>query len=79
MLNHKGNLIISIVKSVFTTVHLALISTGLVGCVVEAPQPSAPTEQLPAVQPKQQPNQTKQNDHDNDKDHNSDDDKDDKD
>ncbi|MEH1883066.1 MULTISPECIES: hypothetical protein [unclassified Nostoc] len=59
-----------IFKSIFATVNLALISGGLVSCVVEIPQPSTPTEQpKPGLQPTQQPNQVKQKDKDNDDKH----------
>ncbi|MEH2216831.1 MAG: hypothetical protein V7K72_06775 [Nostoc sp.] len=59
-----------IFKSIFATVNLALISGGLVSCVVEIPQPSIPTEQpKPGLQPTQQPNQVKQKDKDNDDKH----------
>ncbi|MEH1785459.1 MAG: hypothetical protein V7L23_07675 [Nostoc sp.] len=59
---------IKIFRSIFAAVNLALISGGLVSCVVEAPQPIAPTEQQkPVVQPTQQPKQAKQNDKDDDK------------
>ncbi|MFN6483437.1 MULTISPECIES: hypothetical protein [unclassified Nostoc] len=77
---------IKIFKSIFATVNLALISGGLVSCVVEAPQPIAPTEQQkPVLQPNQEPKQIRQNDKDDDdkhhdrKDDKKDDDKDDKD
>ncbi|WP_109011664.1 hypothetical protein [Nostoc commune] len=78
---------IKIFRSIFAAVNLALISGGLVSCVVEVPQPSAPPEQQkPAVQPNEQPNQIKQNDDEDDDDKDSDrkndkhdDDKDDKD
>ncbi|MEH1793591.1 hypothetical protein [Nostoc sp.] len=59
---------IKIFKSIFATVNLALISGGLVSCVVEVPQPSTPTEQpKPVLQPTQQPNQVKQKDKDGDR------------
>ena len=77
---------IKIFRSIFAAVNLALISGGLVSCVVEVPQPSAPTEQQkPVLQPKQQPNQVNQNDKDDEdkdgdrKDNKHDDDKDDND
>ncbi|MEH1893894.1 MAG: hypothetical protein V7K94_00995 [Nostoc sp.] len=72
---------IKIFKSIFATVNLALISGGLVSCVVEVPQPSTPTEQpKPVLQPTQQPNQVKQKDKDGDrKNDKKDDDKDDND
>ncbi|WP_375496571.1 hypothetical protein [uncultured Nostoc sp.] len=58
---------IKILRSIFAAVNLALISRGLVSCVVEVPQPSAPTEQQkPVVQPNEKPNQVKQNDEDDD-------------
>ncbi|MBN3922937.1 hypothetical protein [Nostoc sp. NMS4] len=57
---------IKIFRSIFAAVNFGLISGGLVSCVVEAPQPPAPTEQQkPVVQPTPQPNQTKQKDKDN--------------
>ncbi|MEH2167193.1 MAG: hypothetical protein V7K41_11060 [Nostoc sp.] len=67
MLKQTENVRIKIFKSIFAAVNLALISGGLVSCVVEAPQPPAPTEQeKPVVQPNQQPQQTKQKDKDGD-------------
>ncbi|MDM9581885.1 MULTISPECIES: hypothetical protein [unclassified Nostoc] len=67
MLKQTENVRIKIFRSIFAAVNLALISGGLVSCVIEAPQPPAPTEQQkPVVQPNQ-------NDRDDDKD---DDDKD---
>ncbi|MEH2290501.1 hypothetical protein [Nostoc sp.] len=70
MLKQTENVRIKIFRSIFAAVNLALISGGLVSCVVEAPQPVAPTEQQkPVLQPTQQPQQTKQKDKDdNDKD-----------
>lgn len=65
MSKQNGNMTIKILKSIFAAVNLALISGGLVSCVVEVPQPSAPTEQQ---KPVVQPNQVKQNDKDDDKD-----------
>ncbi|MDZ8222141.1 hypothetical protein [Nostoc sp. ChiVER01] len=56
---------IKILRSIFAAVNLAVISGGLVSCVVEVPQPSAPTEQQ---KPVVQPSQVKQNDKDDDKD-----------
>lgn len=81
MSKQNGNMTIKIIRSIFAAVNLALISGGLVSCVVEVPQPSAPTEQQkPVVQPNEQPNQVKQNDEDDDdKDGDRKDDKDDKD
>ncbi|MEH2332260.1 MAG: hypothetical protein V7K37_25065 [Nostoc sp.] len=74
---------IKIFKSIFAAVNLALISGGLVSCVVEAPQPPAPTEQQkPVVQPNQQPQQNDKDDNDKDGDRKNDkkdDDKDDND
>ncbi|WP_375494955.1 hypothetical protein [uncultured Nostoc sp.] len=68
MLKQNQNMRIKIFRSIFAAVNLALISGGLVSCVVEAPQPIAPTEQQkPVVQPTQQPKQAKQNDKDDDK------------
>lgn len=69
MLKQNGNMRIKIFRSIFAALNLALISGGLVSCVVEVPQPAPPTEQQkPVVQPTQQPNQVKQNDkHDDDK------------
>ncbi|MEH2163016.1 MAG: hypothetical protein V7K38_18815 [Nostoc sp.] len=79
-------MMIKIFRSIFATVNLALISGGLVSCVVEVPQPSTPTEQpKPVIQSTQQPNQVKQKDKDRDdkdgdrKDDKKDDDKDDND
>ncbi|MEH2064996.1 MAG: hypothetical protein V7K50_22505 [Nostoc sp.] len=58
---------IKIFRSIFAAVNLALISGGLVSCVVEAPLPVAPTQQpKPIVQPTQEPNQTKQKDKNDD-------------
>ncbi|MEH2276700.1 MAG: hypothetical protein V7K40_18410 [Nostoc sp.] len=70
---------IKIFRSIFATVNLALISGGLVSCVVEVPQRSAPTEQQkPVLQSTQQPNQTNQKDkNDDDKHRDRKDDKDD--
>ncbi|WP_375473572.1 hypothetical protein [uncultured Nostoc sp.] len=66
MLKQTENVRIKIFRSIFAAVNLGLISGGLVSCVVEAPQPPAPTEQQkPVVQPTQQPQQTKQNNKDN--------------
>ncbi|MEH2349122.1 MAG: hypothetical protein V7K55_14120 [Nostoc sp.] len=72
---------IKIFRIIFATINLALISGGLVSCVVETPQPSTPTEQpKPVLQPTQQPNQVKQKDKDGDrKNDKKDDDKDDND
>jgi hypothetical protein len=70
MFKQNGNMRIKIFKSIFAAVNLALISGGLVSCVVEVPQPSAPTEQQkPVIEPIQQP---KQKDKDDDDDKNSD-------
>ncbi|MEH2240620.1 hypothetical protein [Nostoc sp.] len=68
---------IKIFRSIFAAVNLALISGGLVSCVVEVPQRLAPPElQKPVVQPNQQPKQTNQKDKDdNDKHHDRKDDK----
>ncbi|MBN3908217.1 MAG: hypothetical protein HWQ35_17230 [Nostoc sp. NMS1] len=64
MFKQNGNIRIKIFRSIFAVVNLALISGGLVSCVVEAPPPSVPTEQQkPVIQPTQQP---KQQDKDND-------------
>ena len=86
MSKQNEKMTIKIFRGIFAAVNLALISGGLVSCVVEVPQPSAPTEQQkPVVQPNQQPNQTNQNDKDDDdkdgdrKDNKHDDDKDDND
>ncbi|MDZ8133933.1 MAG: hypothetical protein RM049_01365 [Nostoc sp. DedQUE04] len=55
---------IKIFRSIFAAVNLALISGGLVSCVVEAPQPLAPIEQQ---KPELQPNQNdKDDDHKDD-------------
>ncbi|RCJ37135.1 hypothetical protein A6769_13615 [Nostoc punctiforme NIES-2108] len=65
MLKQTKNVRIKIFRSIFAAVNLALISGGLVGCVVEAPQPIAPTEQQkPVLQPNQQPNQNDKDDDD---------------
>ncbi|PHM08900.1 hypothetical protein [Nostoc sp. 'Peltigera malacea cyanobiont' DB3992] len=79
MLKQTENVRIKIFRSIFAAVNLALISGGLVSCVVEAPQPPAPTEQQ---KPVLQPNQNdKDDDHKDDdrKDDKQDDDKDDND
>ncbi|MEH1942880.1 MAG: hypothetical protein V7L01_22040 [Nostoc sp.] len=61
---------IKIFRSIFAAVNLALISGGLVSCVVEVPQRLAPTEeQKPAVQPIQQPKQESDNDKNDDDKH----------
>ncbi|WP_335114834.1 hypothetical protein [Nostoc sp.] len=61
---------IKIFRSIFAAVNLALIAGGLVSCVVEAPQRSAPTEQQkPVLQPTQQPKQEKQKDKNGDDKH----------
>ncbi|MEH2366994.1 hypothetical protein [Nostoc sp.] len=70
MLKQTENVRIKIFRSIFAAVNLALISGGLVSCVVEAPQPLAPIEQQ---KPELQPNQN-----DKDDDHKDDDRKDDK-
>ncbi|QKQ76135.1 hypothetical protein [Nostoc sp. TCL240-02] len=71
MSKQNGNMGIKIFRSIFAAVNLALISGGLVSCVVEVPQPSAPTEQQKprVIEPIQQP---KQKDKDDDDDKNSD-------
>ncbi|MEH1925696.1 MAG: hypothetical protein V7L07_32175 [Nostoc sp.] len=70
MLKQNENMRIKIFRSIFAAVNLALISGGLVSCVVEVPQPPVPTEQQkPVVQPSQQPKQAKQNDKDDDDKH----------
>jgi hypothetical protein len=82
MLKQNGNMRIKIFRSIFAAVNLALISGGLVSCVVEAPQPVAPTEQeKPVLQPSQQPKQKDKDDdkHDDRKDDQDKDDKDDND
>ncbi|MEH2080106.1 MAG: hypothetical protein V7K89_08850 [Nostoc sp.] len=83
MLKQTENVRIKIFRSIFAAVNLTLISGGLVSCVVEAPQPPAPTEQeKPVVQPNQQPQQNDKDDNDKDgdrKDDKNDDDKDDND
>lgn len=68
MLKQTENVRIKIFRSIFAAVNLALISGGLVSCVVEAPQPLAPIEQQ---KPELQPNQN-----DKDDDHKDDDRKD---
>ncbi|MEH2464966.1 hypothetical protein [Nostoc sp.] len=65
---------IKIFRSIFATVNLALISGGLVSCVVEVPRSSAPTEQQKSVlQPTKQPNQTNQKAKNDDDKHRKDD------
>ena len=63
MLKQTENVRIKIFRSIFAAVNLALISGGLVSCVVEAPQPLAPIEQQ---KPELQPNQNDKDDDDND-------------
>ncbi|WP_322702884.1 hypothetical protein [Nostoc sp. DedQUE04] len=64
MLKQTENMRIKIFRSIFAAVNLALISGGLVSCVVEAPQPLAPIEQQ---KPELQPNQNdKDDDHKDD-------------
>ncbi|WP_340089782.1 hypothetical protein [Nostoc punctiforme] len=73
---------IKIFRSIFAAINLALISGGLVSCVVEVPQPSAPTEQQkPVIEPIQQPKQKDKDDDDKHSDRKDDkhDDKDEKD
>ncbi|MEH2359182.1 MAG: hypothetical protein V7K58_05615 [Nostoc sp.] len=66
----KANFLIKIFRSIFAAINLALISGGLVSCVVEVPQPVAPTEQQkPVLEPTQQPNQVKQKDKNDDDKH----------
>ena len=79
MFKQNENMRIKIFRSIFAAVNLALISGGLVSCAVEAPRPSAPTEQQkPVLQPTQQPNQTNKKDkNDDDKHRDRKDDKDD--
>jgi hypothetical protein len=82
MFKQNGNMRIKIFKSIFAAVNLALISGGLVSCVVEVPQPSAPTEQQkPVIEPIQQPKQKDKDDDDKNSDRKEDkhDDKDDND
>ncbi|MEH2037206.1 hypothetical protein [Nostoc sp.] len=59
MLKQTENVRIKIFRSIFAAVNLALISGGLVSCVVEAPQPLAPIEQQ---KPELQPNQNDKDD-----------------
>jgi hypothetical protein len=82
MFKQNGNMRIKIFRSIFAAVNLALISGGLVSCVVEVPQPSAPTEQQkPVIEPIQQPKQKDKDDDDKHSDRKDDkhDDKDEKD
>jgi hypothetical protein len=82
MFKQNGNMRIKIFRSIFAAVNLALISGGLVSCVVEVPQPSAPTEQQKRViEPIQQPKQKDKDDDDKHSDRKDDkhDDKDEKD
>ncbi|MEH2294218.1 hypothetical protein [Nostoc sp.] len=61
---------IKIFRSIFAALNLALISGGLVSCVVEVPRPVPATEQQkPVIQPTQQPNQVKQNEKNGDDKH----------
>ena len=67
MLKQNGNMKIKIFRSIFAAVNLALISGGLVSCVVEVPQPPAATEQpKPVLQSTQEPKQENQKDKDDD-------------
>ncbi|MEH2212148.1 hypothetical protein [Nostoc sp.] len=59
MLKQTENVRIKIFRSIFAAINLALISGGLVSCVVEAPQPLAPIEQQ---KPELQPNQNNKDD-----------------
>lgn len=83
MSKQNGNMGIKIFRSIFAAVNLALISGGLVSCVVEVPQPSAPTEQQKprVIEPIQQPKQKDKDDDDKNSDRKDDkhDDKDEKD
>ncbi|MHC0063653.1 hypothetical protein ACWATR_12100 [Nostoc sp. UIC 10890] len=56
---------IRIFRSIFAAINLALISGGLMSCVVEVPRPLAPTEQQ---KPVLQPNQNDRDDDDRDDD-----------
>jgi hypothetical protein len=69
MLHQPGNLKTKILKTTFVTIHLALISLGLVSCFGQAP--NLPEQRWPQ---KEQNNQQEAND---DNDDNNDDDKDD--
>ncbi|WP_414519829.1 hypothetical protein [Nostoc sp. PCC 9305] len=69
MLKQTENVRIKIFRSIFAAVNLALISGGLVSCVVEAPQPPAPIEQQ---KPELQPNQNDKDDDDKDGDRKND-------
>ncbi|MEH1902043.1 MAG: hypothetical protein V7L04_11670 [Nostoc sp.] len=64
MLKENANIRIKIFRSIFAALNLALISGGLVSCVLEVPQPVTPTEQQ---KPVLQPNQVKQNDKNGDR------------
>ncbi|MDZ7950029.1 hypothetical protein [Nostoc sp. DedQUE09] len=63
MLKQTENARIKIFRSIFAAVNLALISGGLVSCVVETPRPLAPIEQQ---KPELQPNQNDKDDDDKD-------------
>jgi hypothetical protein len=76
MLKPNGNMRIRIFRSIFAAINLALISGGLMSCVVEVPQQLAPTEQQ---KPVLQPNQNDRDDDDKDGDERNGDRKDDKD
>lgn len=80
----NGNIRLKIFKGIFAIVNLVLISGGLVSCVVQPPNPLAPTEQQkPALESNQaQPNRKSDDDNDGkdkDDDDNDNQDKDDKD
>ncbi|WP_196519277.1 hypothetical protein [Nostoc sp. WHI] len=62
----NGNIKLKIFRRIFAIVNLVLISGGLVSCVVQAPNPLAPTEQQkPALEPNQaQPNHKSNDDND---------------
>ncbi|MEH2058948.1 MAG: hypothetical protein V7K97_22890 [Nostoc sp.] len=76
MLKQNENMRIKIFRSIFAAINLALISGGLASCVVEVPQPVAPTQQpKPVVQTTQEPNQVKQKGKDDKKDGDRKDDK----
>lgn len=79
MLNQNANLKAKTLKTIFVTIHLALISLGLVSCV-QAPKPPeqiSPQKEQYNNQTNQQPNESTKNDDDDDDKDDKDDDKDD--
>jgi hypothetical protein len=73
MLNQNANLKTKTLKTIFVTIHLALISLGLVSCV-QAPNPPEQTSPQ-KEQGNQQPGEATNEDDDDDKEDDKDDDK----